>query len=147
MYWFIHALRSVVVWSVSVGKSCDKILWSKWYFHYILIFTILIPGLSWYWIRDLVLWMRITQLPQLTFICDNTIKRGVLCNFLWDEIHKSQNAPAPYPTMYHFEQQCVYCFFNFVLWAIGQMNCASCEIGPLEPIFVLLILEWYERLV
>ena len=45
-------------------------------------------------------------------------------------IHKSHDAPVPYPTMHLSEQKCAYfCVLNGALWDMAQVNSGICEIA------------------
>ena len=51
-----------------------------------------------------------------------------ICEFISVKfIHKSHNAPVPYPTMYHSEQKCMHFFSNGALWDIELVHCGICE--------------------
>ena len=48
------------------------------------------------------------------------------------QIHKSHNAPVPYPTMHHFvTEMCIFLLQNGALWDIHVMHCRIYEMGLL----------------
>ena len=52
-----------------------------------------------------------------------------------DLIHKSHNAPVPYPTMHHFVTEMCACIFllqNGALWDIFLLHGEICEMGLLD---------------
>ena len=50
-----------------------------------------------------------------------------------DLIHKSHNAPVPYPTVHHFvTEMCTFLLQNGTLWDICLMHCGICEMGLLQ---------------
>ena len=51
---------------------------------------------------------------------------------MFDLIHKSHNAPVPYPTMHHSEQKCVHFYSEWCIAGYAHVHCGICEIGLLE---------------
>ena len=47
----------------------------------------------------------------------------------WPILHKSHNAPVPYPTVQNSEHKCTH--FCSEWWDMGQMHCQTCEISLL----------------
>ena len=50
-----------------------------------------------------------------------------------DMLHKSHNAPGPYPTMEHFvTEMCKFLLQNGALWDICLSHCGNCKMGLLS---------------
>ena len=69
----------------------------------------------------------------LSLSCLNHCHCFTVCNV--DLIHKSHNAPLPYPTMHYFITEmctCVHILLqNCELWDMGEVHCGICEMGIL----------------
>ena len=98
-----------------------------------------------------------------TFAHDNTLM-NFSCSWI-DQVHKSQNAPAPYPTMLHSEQKCAHfcseqgimgygtgAFWDLWMWFIamempsvrlgqGALCLVNCELGQ-ELCWLTYLYQW-----
>ena len=66
----------------------------------------------------------------LKFFVNTGMGWNLDCGGNIDPLHKSHNAPGPYPTVHHFAtEMCTFLLQNGALWDICPMHCGICEMG------------------
>ena len=76
-------------------------------------------------------WSHYRTIPSVDILCAKRYIIHKISGLLNDLIHKSQNAPVPYPTILHSEQKCVHFCSEWSIVDMKQEHSWICEIGIL----------------